>query len=130
VHGLGCHSGYWLRVAPLLEGLRVVSPDLRGHGLSPHAPTYRYDDYGDDLVALLDELGLERAPVAGHSLGGYVALLGASRSDRAGPVPAIDVKSDWTEADAAFADRARTRRSGSSRTGTRCSHDSPRGSRR
>jgi len=91
----------------LLDGLRVVSLDLRGHGLSEHRPTYRYDDYVDDLVGLLDELGLERAPIAGHSLGGYVALLAASRSDRIGPVLAIDVKSDWTEADAAFVGRAR-----------------------
>jgi len=36
-----------------------------------------------------------------------VALLAASRGDRVGPVLAIDVKSDWTDADAAFAERAR-----------------------
>jgi pimeloyl-ACP methyl ester carboxylesterase len=45
--------------------------------------------------------------VAGHSLGGYVALLAASRSDRIGRVLAIDVKSDWTDEDAAFAERSR-----------------------
>ena len=92
----------------MLDGLRVVSPDLRGHGLSEHRPTYRYDDYAADLLAVLDDVGLERAPVAGHSLGGYVALLAASATDRIGPVLAIDVKSDWTEADAAFAERARS----------------------
>jgi pimeloyl-ACP methyl ester carboxylesterase len=45
---------------------------------------------------LLDELGLERVAVAGHSLGAYVALLAATRSDRLASVLAIDVKSDWT----------------------------------
>jgi len=45
--------------------------------------------------------------VAGHSLGGYVALLAAIRSERIGRVLAIDVKSDWTEDDAVFAERSR-----------------------
>ena len=87
--------------------MRVVSLDLRGHGLSAHRATYRYEDYAGDLLALLDELGLDRAAVAGHSLGAYVALLAASASDRVGPVLAIDVKSNWTAADAAFVERAR-----------------------
>ena len=87
--------------------MRVISLDLRGHGLSAHRATYRYEDYAGDLLALLEELGLDRAAVAGHSLGAYVALLAASASDRVGPVLAIDVKSDWTAADAAFVERAR-----------------------
>jgi len=45
--------------------------------------------------------------VAGHSLGGYVALLAATRSDRISSVLANDVKSDWTDADAELADRSR-----------------------
>jgi len=107
LHGLTCNAAYWLRVAPLLDGLRVVALDLRGHGLSAHRDSYGYADYESDLLALLDDLGLERAAVAGHSLGGYVALLAASRSDRVGPVLAVDVKSDWTDADADLAARSR-----------------------
>jgi pimeloyl-ACP methyl ester carboxylesterase len=45
--------------------------------------------------------------VAGHSLGGYVALLAATRSGRIASVLAIDIKSDWTEADAELAERSR-----------------------
>ena len=45
--------------------------------------------------------------VAGHSLGGYVALLAATGTDRIACVLAIDVKGDWTEADAELADRSR-----------------------
>jgi len=45
--------------------------------------------------------------IAGHSLGGYVALFAASRSDRIGRVLALDVKSDWTEEDVALAERSR-----------------------
>jgi pimeloyl-ACP methyl ester carboxylesterase len=90
-----------------LDGVRVVALDLRGHGFSPHAESYGYADYESDLTWLLDQLELEDVTMAGHSLGGYVALLAATRNDRIGRVVAIDVKSDWTEEDAAFADRSR-----------------------
>jgi pimeloyl-ACP methyl ester carboxylesterase len=92
---------------PRLEGVRVVALDFRGHGLSEHRDSYGYADYEDDVMWLLDRLELDDVTVAGHSLGGYVALLAASRSDRIGRVLAIDVKSDWTDEDAAFAERSR-----------------------
>jgi pimeloyl-ACP methyl ester carboxylesterase len=107
LHGLTCHLGYWLRVVQFLDGVRVVALDFRGHGLSRHADSYGYADYESDLTWLLDRLELDDVMVAGHSLGGYVALLAATRGDRIGRVLAIDVKSDWTEEDSAFAERAR-----------------------
>lgn len=107
LHGLTCHLGYWLRVVPLLEGRRVVALDFRGHGLSAHRDSYAYRDYERDLLDLLDGLGLERVVVAGHSLGGYVGLLAACRDERIARVVAIDVKSDWTDADAELAERSR-----------------------
>jgi pimeloyl-ACP methyl ester carboxylesterase len=85
LHGLTCNAAYWLRVVPLLDGLRAIALDFSGHGLSEHRDSYRYADYERDLFGLLDELGLERIAVVGHSLGGYVALLarlGASASPR------------------------------------------------
>jgi pimeloyl-ACP methyl ester carboxylesterase len=94
-------------VTPLLDGVRVIALDFRGHGLSPHVESYGYAGYESDLTWLLDRLELDDVTVAGHSLGGYVALLAATRSDRIGRVLALDVKSDWTEGDAAFADRSR-----------------------
>lgn len=107
LHGLTCNAAYWLRVVPLLSGLRVIALDLRGHGLSEHGDSYGYADYERDLLSVLDEFGLERVSVAGHSLGGYVALLAATRTDRIAGVLAIDVKSDWTDADAELAERSR-----------------------
>ena len=94
-------------MTPLLERVRVIALDFRGHGLSQHADSYGYADYEQDLVSLLDRLELEEVTVAGHSLGGYVALLAAGRDDRIARVLAIDVKSDWTEEDAAFAEQSR-----------------------
>jgi len=59
------------------HGFRVVLLDLLGHGTSDkphHATQYRMDRYARQVVALLDELGVERAVVGGVSLGANVAL--------------------------------------------------------
>jgi pimeloyl-ACP methyl ester carboxylesterase len=59
------------------RGQRVVLLELLGHGESdkpPHAAEYRIDVYADQLLALLDHLGAERAVVGGVSLGANVSL--------------------------------------------------------
>jgi 3-oxoadipate enol-lactonase len=72
------------QVPALAERFRVVTYDTRGHGESPApAGEYTIDDLTDDVVALLDRLGVERAHVAGLSLGGMTALrLAAREPDR------------------------------------------------
>ena len=60
LHGLTCHLGYWLRVTPSLDRVRVIALDFRGHGLSDHADSYGYADYVSDLFSLLDRLELDR----------------------------------------------------------------------
>lgn len=58
-------------------GYRVVLLDLLGHGASDkpdHAAEYRIDVYADQVLALLDHLGLDRAVVGGLSLGANVSL--------------------------------------------------------
>ena len=68
------------QVPALAERYRVVTFDTRGHGESPAPPgPYSLDDLVDDLVALLDEVGAERAHVAGLSLGGMIAMRLAAR---------------------------------------------------
>ena len=54
---------------------RVVRPDLRGMGSSsaPDGP-YLMETLAGDVAAVLDQLGIERVALAGHSLGGFVAL--------------------------------------------------------
>ena len=54
---------------------RVVMPDLRGTGASNVPPgPYLMETLAGDVAAVLDALGIERATLVGHSLGGYVAL--------------------------------------------------------
>lgn len=62
-------------VAELARHHRVIRYDHRGQGDSPAPPgPYEIADLGRDVVALLDRLGIERASVAGVSLGGMVAM--------------------------------------------------------
>lgn len=61
-------------LARLSDGRRVVALDLRGFGESPLWGEPTIDELGDDVVALLDELGVPMASVCGLSMGGYVAL--------------------------------------------------------
>jgi|CXWL01.1.fsa_nt_gi pimeloyl-ACP methyl ester carboxylesterase len=58
------------------QELRLIAPDLRGFGDSPSTTgeAIAMRNYGADVVALLDRLGLRSAAICGLSLGGYVAL--------------------------------------------------------
>ncbi|MBL0218588.1 MAG: alpha/beta hydrolase [Myxococcales bacterium] len=78
-HGLLMDSRMYTRLAPALaaRGHRVITVDLPGHGDSdqPHDMTaYSMQQYGRDVIALLDHLGLTQAVVGGTSLGANVAL--------------------------------------------------------
>src|SRR5207253_657264 len=66
----------WERQVPALtERFRVLRYDQRGHGASPVPPgPYTIDDFGSDVVDLLDSLGLERVSFCGLSLGGAVGM--------------------------------------------------------
>ncbi len=76
LHGLGCDHTTW---APVIESLArrytVIAPDLLGHGQSakPRAD-YSVGGYANGMRDLLALLGIERATVVGHSLGGGVAM--------------------------------------------------------
>ena len=75
-NSLGTTTAMWdPQIPALAERFRVIRYDHRGHGGSPvPAGPYSLDDLGADAVALLDRLGIERAHVAGVSLGGMVAM--------------------------------------------------------
>jgi 3-oxoadipate enol-lactonase len=76
LHGFPFNRTMWGEQAESLRGAwRVVAPDLRGQGETSvtDAPA-TMEEFADDLAALLDELNIERAVIAGLSMGGYVAL--------------------------------------------------------
>ena len=76
IHGYPLDHSIWDDVLPLLEdSFTLIVPDLRGFGVSSGGTEpYGMDDYAADLAALLDQLGIDQAALAGHSMGGYVAL--------------------------------------------------------
>jgi 3-oxoadipate enol-lactonase len=80
-NSLGATRGMWdPQVPALAERYRVVTYDTRGHGESPApAGPYSLDDLVDDVVALLDRVGTQRAHVVGLSLGGMTAMRLAAR---------------------------------------------------
>ncbi|MEE4272728.1 MAG: alpha/beta hydrolase [Thermoanaerobaculales bacterium] len=77
LHGHTLDRRVWLPVVPhlLAVGLRVIRPDLRGHGRSDRPDVgYHPSHHASDLMAVMDAAGLDRAVVAGFSFGGGVAM--------------------------------------------------------
>jgi pimeloyl-ACP methyl ester carboxylesterase len=79
LHGLTATRRYVVMGSRALErsGHRVVAYDARGHGRSSPASepsSYRYEDLRGDLVAVLDRLEIERAVLAGSSMGAHTIL--------------------------------------------------------
>jgi pimeloyl-ACP methyl ester carboxylesterase len=77
LHGWPQHWWIWRKVIPALAGEhRLICPDLRGFGWSEAPPgPYEIQEFADDMVALLDELGLDQVDLIGHDWGGYTGFL-------------------------------------------------------
>jgi pimeloyl-ACP methyl ester carboxylesterase len=79
LHGLTATRRYVVMGSKMLErgGHHVIAYDARGHGRSGPAPSpdaYRYADLADDLEAVLDAAGVERAVLAGASMGAHTMI--------------------------------------------------------
>src|SRR5215210_7813242 len=79
LHGLTATRRYVVMGSRALErgGHRVVMYDARGHGASAPAPSpeaYGYGDLAGDLTAVMDGLGIERAVLAGASMGAHTLV--------------------------------------------------------
>lgn len=74
MHALGQSGADWDVVVPAFaRNYRVIAPDMRGHGTSSWPGDYSFAAMRDDMLSLLDVLGLDRVVVIGHSMGGVVA---------------------------------------------------------
>ncbi len=74
VHGAGGAHLQWPELLRELPGRRVIAVDLPGHGQAPPPGERTVSGYARALLGLLDALGIPRAVVAGHSMGGAIAL--------------------------------------------------------
>jgi pimeloyl-ACP methyl ester carboxylesterase len=76
LHGLTATRRYVVMGSKVLErgGHRVIAYDARGHGHSSPAPSYGYGELAQDLGAVLDEAGVERAVLAGASMGAHTLV--------------------------------------------------------
>jgi len=99
LHGYPLDHHAWDFLAPLLEDtFDVILPDLRGFGQSSTVDIpYTMDDIASDISGLLDHLGIEKAVIAGHSMGGYAALAFVKRYP--GRVSGLGLVSTQTVAD-------------------------------
>ncbi|MFO0907750.1 MAG: alpha/beta hydrolase [Isosphaeraceae bacterium] len=77
IHGVTGDLSLWFlsrTLQVLSQDHRVTAYDLRGHGYSEAPPEgYTSADHAEDLLALMDQLGIERATLVGHSFGGVIA---------------------------------------------------------
>ena len=74
VHGISSTHLLWQWTAAAAPGLRIVAPDLRGRGSSVDVPgPYGLARHRDDVLAVMDALEIDRAVLAGMSMGGFVA---------------------------------------------------------
>jgi pimeloyl-ACP methyl ester carboxylesterase len=98
IHGGLISSAMWEPLLPALaDGLRVITPDSRGHGRSTDpAGLMSFPQIADDVAVLIGELGLDRPVVGGYSDGGQVVLeLGVRHPGVAGALIVGGAYPDW-----------------------------------
>ncbi|AEA65486.1 alpha/beta fold hydrolase [Burkholderia gladioli] len=102
IHGFGESSCSWADYGAALDCFETVyAVDLRGHGDSSWDSAARYDveGFADDVVHVLERLGLAELAIVGHSLGGDVALQVASmRPERVRAVVMVDFGPELSQA--------------------------------
>jgi len=92
LHGLTATRRYVVMGSKALErgGHRVVAYDARGHGASSPAPEYAYEGLAGDLLAVLDDRGIERAVLVGASMGAHtIVRFALDHGDRAAGLVAV-----------------------------------------
>lgn len=77
IHGLGSYSPAWKKnVSVLKEKFRCIAVDLPGYGKSSkEIHSGKMEFYADVIIELLDKLNIEKATIAGHSMGGQIGMV-------------------------------------------------------
>lgn len=80
IHGFPFDRRLWYNIITELENISIIIPDLPGVGNSPLLqPTCTMADYAECIAAILKKEQVEKCVIAGHSMGGYVALAFAQK---------------------------------------------------
>jgi esterase len=75
LHGLFGQSDNWVTIARrIADKFSVYIPDQRNHGQSPHSPVLNYIALSDDLFEFMEEHGIGKTILIGHSMGGKAAM--------------------------------------------------------
>jgi len=101
LHGWPQHWYEWRHLMPALaeDGRRALAMDLRGFGWSD-APRHGYEkeNLASDVLAVLDELGLERVKLVGHDWGGWIGFLLCLRApERFDRYLALNIPTPWIQ---------------------------------
>jgi 3-oxoadipate enol-lactonase len=100
LHSLATRAELWDdQIETLTQDFRVLRMDARGHGKSdPAGSPYSFDQLANDVVAIWDQLGIERSAVLGLSMGGMTAFgLALDHASRVTRIVAADCRSDAPE---------------------------------
>lgn len=99
LHGWPQHWYMWRKLLPALAaaGHRALAIDLRGFGWSDATPDgYLKEEMADDVLAVMDELGIERAKLVGHDWGGWIGFLLALKApERFERFFALNIVTPW-----------------------------------
>ena len=71
IHATGFHSRCWDQTIASMGEAHVIAVDMRGHGRSDNDEPLTWRQFGDDVIALVQELDLDTIVGAGHSMGGH-----------------------------------------------------------
>jgi pimeloyl-ACP methyl ester carboxylesterase len=75
LHGLYGSSDNWVTIArKISDSFTVYLPDQRNHGQSPHSSVHNYNTLSHDLFEFVEDLNIGKFILAGHSMGGKVAV--------------------------------------------------------
>ncbi len=103
LHGIFGMSDNWHTIAKQLSRhFRVIVPDLRNHGYSPHTDEFDFEVMAEDILHLIDKLNInpDHLHIAGHSMGGKLAMWIALKTplrDKIKSITIIDIGPEATE---------------------------------